>query len=169
MDRDACLDSLLVYIQIKIKVEEDEFSVSVLCLTKTKPIWLMTMLQAGKASLSANAPACVAVWDWEEPAGCVQRRAPPPACGTALDLGDWKGKRTGGSSVCRMFWGGEKGDSYEKHWNWTHLADGLSMKAACKSWLTLPVRCARRALTTSPLRKKVIAQNKKRCLVCKTV
>lgn len=34
MDRDACLDNLLVYVQIKIKVEEDELSLCLLCLTK---------------------------------------------------------------------------------------------------------------------------------------
>lgn len=44
-------------------------------------------LQAGETSLSANAPACVAVWGWEEPAGCVSRTAPPPANGTVPDLG----------------------------------------------------------------------------------
>lgn len=46
------------------------------------------LLQAGKASLSANAPACVAVWGWGELAGCVQRRAPPPASGIGPDPGD---------------------------------------------------------------------------------
>lgn len=35
MDRDASLDSILVYIQIQIKVEEGEFSLCPLCLTKT--------------------------------------------------------------------------------------------------------------------------------------
>lgn len=64
---------------------------------------MLIMLQAGKASLSANAPACVAVWGWEELAGCVRRRAPPLACGIAPDPGDWKGKRMGGSSVYQMF------------------------------------------------------------------
>lgn len=72
-------------------------------LTKTNLYLTLMVLQAGKASLSANAPACVAVWGWEERAGCVQRRAPPPACGKAPDPGDWKDKRMGGSSVCRMF------------------------------------------------------------------
>lgn len=61
-------------------------------------------LQAVKTSLSANAPACVTVWGWEELAGCVQRRAPPPASGIAPDPDDWKGKRMGGSSVYQMFW-----------------------------------------------------------------
>lgn len=70
MDKDACLDSILVYVQIQIKVEEDEFSCCPFCLTKTNLMTLM-VLQAGKTSLSANAPACVAVWGWEELAGCV--------------------------------------------------------------------------------------------------
>lgn len=44
-------------------------------------------LQAGETSLSANAPACVAGWGWGGPAGCVSRKAPPPASGTVPDLG----------------------------------------------------------------------------------
>lgn len=44
-------------------------------------------LQAGETSLSANAPACVAVWGWAEPAGCVSRTAPPPASGIVPGLG----------------------------------------------------------------------------------
>lgn len=55
---------------------------------KNKSYLMLIMLQAGKASLSANAPACVAVWGWEELAGCVRRRAPPLACGIAPDPGD---------------------------------------------------------------------------------
>lgn len=74
----------------------------------------MTMLQAGKASLSANAPACVAVWGWVELAGYVPRRAPPPlACGIAADPCDWKGRRMGGSSEYQTFWRQKKNE--EKH------------------------------------------------------
>lgn len=58
-----------------------------LCLTKTN-LNLTMKLQAGKASLSANAPACVAGWGWGGLVGCVQRRAPPLACGIAPDPGD---------------------------------------------------------------------------------
>lgn len=88
MDRDACLDSILVYVQIQSKEEEDEFSCCPLCLTKNNSYLTLMMLQTGKASLSANAPACVAVWGWEELAGCVQRRAPPLGSGIAPDPGD---------------------------------------------------------------------------------
>lgn len=108
MDRDACLDSILVYVQIQIKVEEDEFSLCPLSNNnnkkKTTSYLTLIMLQAGKASLSANAPACVAVWGWEELAGCVRRRALPLASGIASDPGDWKGKKMGDSSVYQMFW-----------------------------------------------------------------
>lgn len=116
MDRDASLDSILVYVQIQIKVEEDEFSLltAFLCLTKTNLIWRRWWCyRQEKASLSANAPACVAVWGWEELAGCVRWRAPPLASGIAPDPDDWKGKRMGGSSVYQMFWG-KKDLSYEK-------------------------------------------------------
>ena len=54
---------------------------------KNKSYLTLMMLQAGKASLSANAPACVAVRGWGELAGCVRRRAPPLACGIAPDPG----------------------------------------------------------------------------------
>lgn len=89
MDREACLDNRLVYVQIQLKeLEEDEFSCRPFCLTRTNLMLTLIVLQAGKTSLSANAPACVAVWGWEGLAGCVLRRAPPPACGIALAPGD---------------------------------------------------------------------------------
>lgn len=71
MDRDASLDSILVYVQVQINVEEDEFSCRPLRSNKNKSYLTYMMLQAGETSLSANAPACVAVWGWEELAGCV--------------------------------------------------------------------------------------------------
>lgn len=69
MDRDASLDSVLVYVQVQINVEEDEFSCRPLRSNKNKSYLTYMMLQAGETSLSAK--ACVAVWGWEELAGCV--------------------------------------------------------------------------------------------------
>lgn len=77
--------TVLGYLQIKIKSEE--FSFPPLLSNGNQSYLTMTTFQAGKASLSANAPACVTVWGWEELAGCVQRRAPPLESGIALDPG----------------------------------------------------------------------------------
>lgn len=91
MDREACLDSILVYVQIQIKMERGEGPKSRFeppppsVLNKNKSYHRM-LLQAGKASLSANAPACVAVWGWGGRAGCVQTWA-RPASGIAPDPG----------------------------------------------------------------------------------
>lgn len=71
-----------------MKVEEDKFSATPRPSNKENKSYLTDVDVTGReASLSANAPACVAGWDWEEPAGCVRRTAPPPACGKALGLG----------------------------------------------------------------------------------
>jgi len=89
MDRDACLESILVYVQIKVNAEGGEFSFffasSVLSNEKKKEILSNVEVVTGVegTSLSASAPACVAVWGWGSLAGCAQRRARPPASGTA--------------------------------------------------------------------------------------
>lgn len=88
----AFMNSARFYVQVQIKVEEGELSHLPLQSNKRKEkknksyLAYMT-LQVGETSLSANAPACVAVWGWEEPAGCVLRTAPPPASGIVPDLG----------------------------------------------------------------------------------
>lgn len=131
MERDACWKSILVYVQIQIKVEEGEFWLCLLGLAKTNVIWRWCRYRCG--SLSANAPACVAEWGREDLADCVRKTAPPPASGIASGPGDWKGKRTGGSSAYRMFWKRIKVIKREAHFKRMVRAPLLLRRVRCGS------------------------------------
>lgn len=82
--QDAFMNSVISFMY-KYKLKEDKLSRRPLQSKQGKQIYQAYV--TSQTSLSANAPACVAGWGSEEPAGCLSRTAHPPASGTVPDLG----------------------------------------------------------------------------------